>query len=151
MKKRLNLEWSLKNIKNTVKNKTCIILTETFKIVIHLPKTFIETQSFFIIWNQKHMIFVLRRSWSSEKKLLIFKMSSKTFTQNIKAISNYISSATPCDISSAIPLIPIYSHQEEPLGCKEFPEPNDWLKRYVSIVAYFGIMSEVSWHIPKCN
>ena len=31
-----------------------------------------------------------RRSWSKEKKLLIYKSSSKTFIQYTKAISNYI-------------------------------------------------------------
>ena len=99
MKKLLNLEWSFLNIDNTWKNKTCIISTETFGIVIHLSKIFLETQSFFIIWNQKQMIFILRRPWSSEKKLLIFKMSSITFTQNTKAISNYIYLLQPSVIS----------------------------------------------------
>ena len=75
MKKLLNLEWSFSNIDNTWKNKACIISTQTFRIVIHLSKTFLETQSLFIIWNQKQMIFILvktgsgKRSWLTSKDL----------------------------------------------------------------------------------
>ena len=85
MKNLLNLEWS-----DTWKNKTCMISRETFRIVINLSKTFLQIQSIFIVSNQKQMIFVWRKPWSSEKKLLIFKISSKTFTQNTKAISDYM-------------------------------------------------------------
>ena len=73
-----------------LEKKTAIILTETFRMVINLSKTFLETQSFFIVSNQKEMIFVLRGTGSRERKLLNFKTSSKTFTQDTKAISNYI-------------------------------------------------------------
>ena len=59
-------------------------------MVINLSKTFLETQSFFIVSNQKQMIFVLTGTGSRERKLLNFKTSSKTFTENTKAISNYI-------------------------------------------------------------
>ena len=72
MKNLLNLEWS-----DTWKNKTCIISRETFRIVINLSKAFLQIQSIFIISNQKQMIFIWRKPWSSEKKLLIFKISSK--------------------------------------------------------------------------
>ena len=63
-------------------------------------------------------------------------------------IKLYISSVTVCDLFSFIPLIPFHWHQEEPMGFKEFPEPNYLFKRYIYIVAYFGIMLEVYWHIP---
>ena len=66
-------------------------------------------------------------------------------------IKLHISSVTLCDLFSSIPLIPTYWHKEEPLGCKEFPEPNYLFKPYVYIVAYFGIMSEVYWDVPKGN
>ena len=72
MKNLLNLEWS-----DTWKNKTCMISRETFRIVINLSKTFLQIQSIFIVSNQKQMIFVLRRPWSSEKKLLISKGLAK--------------------------------------------------------------------------
>ena len=88
MKKLLNLGWSFSNIDNTWKNKTCIISTETSRIVINLSKTFLQTQSFFIVWNQKQMIFVLEKTGSRDRKLLNFKISGKTFTQDSKAISN---------------------------------------------------------------
>ena len=59
-----------------------------------------------------------------------------------------ISSVTVCDFFSFIPLITFHWHQEELIGCKEFPEPNYFFNRYVYIVAYFGIMLEIYWHIP---
>ena len=73
-----------------LEKKTAIILTETFRMVINLSKTFLETQSFFIVSNQKEIIFVLRGTGSRERKLLNFETSSKTLTQDTKAISNYI-------------------------------------------------------------
>ena len=89
-----NLESSFSIIDTSWKNKTSIISTNTFRMVIYLSKTFLQTQSFFIVWNEKQMIFVLGRSWSREKKLLIFESSSKTCMENTKAISNYIFSVT---------------------------------------------------------
>ena len=59
-------------------------------MMINLSTTFLETQSFFIVSNQKQMMFVLRGTGSREKNLLNFKTSSKTFTQDAKVISNYI-------------------------------------------------------------
>ena len=53
MKKLLNLEWSFSNIDNSWKTKTFIISTEPFRMVIKLTKTFLQTQSFFIVWKQK--------------------------------------------------------------------------------------------------
>ena len=150
MKKLLNLQSSFSSIDTSWKDKTPIISTETVRMVSNLSKTF-RTQAFFILSNQKQMIFVLGRPWSREKRLLIFKSSSKTFTKNTKAISDYISSVNPCDLFLFIPLIPTYWHQEEPLGCSEFAEPSYLFKRYVYIVAYLGIMLHTSWHIPEGN
>ena len=150
MKKLLNLQSSFSSIDTSWKDKTPIISTETVRMVTNLSKTF-PTQAFFIASNQKQMIFVLGRPWSREKRLLIFKSSSKTFTKNTKAISDYISSVNPCDLFLFIPLIPTYWHQEEPLGCSEFAEPSYLFKQHVNIVAELAIMLQASWHIPEGN
>ena len=60
-------------------------------MVINLSKNFFQTQSFFIVGNEKQMIFLLGKTGSRERKSLNFKRSSKTFTQDTKPISNYIS------------------------------------------------------------
>ena len=65
-------------------------MTETVRIVRNLAKNFLQVWSFFIVLNKKQMISVLRTPSSKEKKLLIFKSSSKTLNQNTKAISNEI-------------------------------------------------------------
>ena len=85
-----NLESSFSIIYTSWKNKTFIISTQTFRAVILLSKTFLQTQSFFIVWNQKQMIFILGKTGWRKRKLLNFKRSRKTFTQDTKAISNYI-------------------------------------------------------------
>ena len=103
MKKPLKLQSSFSSIDTSWKDKTPVISTQTVRMVTNLSKTFLQSQSIFIISNRKEMIFFLRRPWSREKKLLIFKSSSKTFTQNTKAISN---SVTLCDLFSFIPVIP---------------------------------------------
>ena len=90
MNKLLNFEWSFLNIGIRSKNKTPIIFTETFRTVINLSKTFLQTQSFFIGWNEKQMIFVLGGTGLKERKLFNFKTSTKHFTEDTKAISNYI-------------------------------------------------------------
>ena len=61
-----------------------------FRMIINLSKNFLQNQSFFIVGNQRQMLFVLLKTGSREWKLLNFKRSSKTFTQDTKAISNYI-------------------------------------------------------------
>ena len=53
-------------------------------------KNFLQTQSLFTVLNQRQIIFILAGTASSQKKLLKFEMSRKTFTQDEKAISNYI-------------------------------------------------------------
>ena len=88
MKILLNSESSFTNILNFQK-KYPIMSTEISRIMINLSNLFLQTQSFFIIWNQKQMVFILDRTGSREKKLLKFKRSTKTFTQDTKAILNY--------------------------------------------------------------
>ena len=70
MKKLLNLEWSFSNIDNAWKKKTCIISAETFRIVTNLSKTFLQTQSLFIVWNKKQMIFILAKTGSGKRGCL---------------------------------------------------------------------------------
>ena len=55
VKKLLNLESSFLITDTSWKNKTAIILTETFIIVINLSKTCLQAQSFFIVWNEKQI------------------------------------------------------------------------------------------------
>ena len=148
MKKLLNLQSGFSSIDTSWKDKTPIISTETVRTVANLSKTFLQIQSVFIVSNQRQIIFVLRRLWSREKKLLIFKRSSKTFTRNIKAISN---SVALCHIFPFNFFVQTDWHQEEPLGCSEFEEHNYLLKRYVCIIAYLGIMLKASWHIREDN
>ena len=89
VKKLSNLASSFSSSDTSWKNKTPITSTETHRMVIYLSKHFLQTQSFFIVWNQEQMIFVLGKTEWKEWKLLNFKRSSKIFTMNTKAISNY--------------------------------------------------------------
>ena len=73
MKKLLHEEWSFSNIDNTWKIKTGIISTQTFRTVINLSKTCLQIQSFFIVWNQKQMIFILGKTGSGKRSLLTWK------------------------------------------------------------------------------
>ena len=71
------------------------------------------------------MIFFLGKTGSRERNLLNWKRSSKTFTQDTKAISNSIyPSVTLYDLSFFNPLITTNWHQEEHLGSSVFAEPN---------------------------
>ena len=90
VKKLSNLEWSFSMIDSTWKNKTPIRWIKTFRMVINLSKFFLQNQLFLIVWNQKQMPFFLGKVGSRETKLLNFKRSTKTFTQDTKAIWNYI-------------------------------------------------------------
>ena len=90
MKKLLDLESSFSNTDTSWTKKFLLISNETFKMVIYVWRTFLQSQSFFIVSNQNQMIFILGRTGWREGKLLKFKKSSKTFTQDTKAKSNYI-------------------------------------------------------------
>ena len=87
VKKLSNLEWSFLIIDSSWKNKTSIISTRTFRMVINLSKNCLQTQSFFIVWNKKQMIFLVVKTGCRERKLLNFKRSSKTFTDDTIPIS----------------------------------------------------------------
>ena len=72
MKNLLNLEPSFSKIYTSWKknNKTLINSTEKFWNGSKFFKNFSSSQSFFIVWNQKHMIFVLGEAGSRGRKLL---------------------------------------------------------------------------------
>ena len=65
-------------------------IDQTFRMVTNLSKNFVQTQSFFIVWNEIQMLFLIGETGSRERKSLNFKKSTKTFTQDTKDISNYI-------------------------------------------------------------
>ena len=136
VKKLSNLEWSFSMIDSSWKNKTPTISNETFRMVINLSKHFLQTQ----------ILFVFGKAGSRERKLLNFKRSSKTLLtiQKLYQIT-YIF----CNTLSS--LIPTDWHQQKPLDCSEFAEPNYLLKRSAYIVAYLGFMLQASWHILECN
>ena len=105
MKKLSNLESTFSKSDTNWKNKP-IILTETLRMVIYLSKNFLQTQSFFIVWNQD------QRKWScltskSLTKLNLYR-GSKSY------IKLHISSVTLCDLSLSNTLIPTYWQQEKP-------------------------------------
>ena len=77
MKELLNLQSSFSSIYTSWKDKTPIISTETVRMVTNISTPFLQIQSIFIASKEKQMIFVLRRPWSSEKKLLISKGLAK--------------------------------------------------------------------------
>ena len=79
VKKLLNLEWSLSIIYSSWKNKTPRISSEILWMVINLSNNFLQNPLFFIVWNQKQILFILRKIGSREIKLLNFKRSSKRF------------------------------------------------------------------------
>ena len=55
VKKLPNLESSFLIIDATSNNKTVILLIKTFTMMINLSKVFLQTQLFFIVWNQKQI------------------------------------------------------------------------------------------------
>ena len=105
VKKLSNLEWSFLIIDSSWKNKTSIISTRTFRMVINLSKNCLQTQSFFIVWNKKQMIFLVVKTGCRERKLLNFKRSSKTFTEDTKPIS-----------MSSVSIQPFYTNWLAPTG-----------------------------------
>ena len=148
MKKLLNLEWSWPNIDNPWKNKTFVTSTETFRIMIKLSKTFLETQSFFIIWNHKQTIFILgqtgsgKRSWLTSKGIaeILFRI------QNLYQIT--YDCYTLCNLFQFNPLIPTDWHQEKPFAYSVFAESNYLFTQHIYLAAYLAVMLQAPWHIP---
>ena len=88
VKKLSNLESKFLNVDTSWKNKFPIS-TETFRMVINLQKTFLQTRSFFIVSNKKQIIFVLGRPWLWEISCLYSKVLAKPSTrmQNLYQIT----------------------------------------------------------------
>ena len=78
----MNFEWIFSSIDTSWKNKTPIISTGTFRMVVNLSKTFVQTQSFNTVWNQKQIIFILGRTASRIGSCL----SSKYLAKNLPRI-----------------------------------------------------------------
>ena len=141
VKKLSNLESSFLNSDTSWKNKTPTISTKTLRMKIYLSKAFLQTQSFFIVWNQKQMIFVLEKTGSRDRKLLNFKRSSKTFTQDTKAISDSIYPLYP----SVISLCSILWYQL--IGIKRIP----WVAVHLqSPINYLNDTSTLSLTFQLC-
>ena len=64
-----------------VEKKSVILSTKTFRMVINLSKAFLQTQSFFIVWNQKQI---------KGKEVTKLQKVEQKFDENTKATSNYI-------------------------------------------------------------
>ena len=152
VKKLSNLESSFLNSDTSWKPKTPTISTKTLTMKIYFSITFLQTQSFFIVWNQKQMIFVLEKNRIMGEEIASLQKIRQNFYPGFKSyIKFHISSVTLCDLSLFNILIPTYWHQEEPSRPSEFGQSNYVFKRYVYIVAYLGIMLQASWHIPEGN
>ena len=149
MKKLSNLEWSFSNIDNTWKNKTCVLLTKRFRIVINLSKTCLQIQSFFIVWNQKQMVFVLGETGSGKRSCLKSKVLARLFLGYKTYIKLHISSVTVWHLFQFYPVIPTDWRQEKPLGYSAFAEPNYLFTQHIYLPAYLAIILQVSCHIAE--
>ena len=115
MKKLLNLEWSFSNIDNSWKTKTCIISTESFRMMIKLTKTFLQTQSFFIVWKQKKgfstRIFYEQNRWKGSC------LTSKGLAKLLPRIQKlYQITYIFCNTVSSVSIQPFYANWLVPWG-----------------------------------
>ena len=135
MEKLPNLEWGFSIIVSSWKNKTPTTSTETFRMVINFWKSFLQTQSFSIVWNQKQMLFVFRKTRSRERKLPNFKRPSKLLLRMQKLYQiTYIF----CNTLSSVSIHPFYTNwlaPREKLGL-------EWICR-VQIIIH-------TTHLPFC-
>ena len=97
------------------KNKTLILSTKTFKMMINFSNVFLQTQSFFIVWIQKQM------KWKEVTKLQ--KVEQKFYPECKSYIKLHIAAVILHHLFSLNPLIATYCHQEESLGLSVFAEP----------------------------
>ena len=81
MNKLPNLELRFLINDTSSKNKTLILSAKTFKMMISLSKVFLQTQLFFIVWNQKQI---------KGKEVTKLQKVEQKFDENTKATSNYI-------------------------------------------------------------
>ena len=92
------MEWSFANTDYTWKNKTGRISTEIFRIVTSFSKIFLQIQSFFIVWNQKQMIFILAKTGSRKIDSLISNGLAKLLPriQNLYQITYIFCNTVAC-------------------------------------------------------
>ena len=92
-------------------------------MVIYVLRTFLQSQSFFIVSNQNQMIFILGRTGWREGKLLKFKNLTKLLPRipKINQITYIFCNSLTYVLIQALPM---YWHQEETLGSSVFAEPN---------------------------
>ena len=115
-KKFSNLESSFLINDTSWKNKTLIISTQTFRMVTNLSKTFLQTQSFFIVWNQKQI--------KGKEVTKLQKVEQKFYPEYKSYIKLHIAAVILHHLFSLNPLISTYCHQEQPLDPSVFAEPN---------------------------
>ena len=124
--------------------KTKLILsTKIFRMVINLSKVFLQTQSFFIVWNQKQI--------KGKEVAELQKVKQKFYPEYRSYIKLHIAAVILHHPFSLNPLIPTYCHPEEPLGLSVSPEPKILFTWHIYIAAQLAIMLQASWHIAEGN
>ena len=113
MKKLSNLESSFLINDTSWKNKTLILSTKTFKMMINLSNAYLQTQSF-IVWIQKQI--------KGKEVTKLQKVEQKFYPECKSYIKLHIAAVILHHLFSLNPLIPAYCHQEELLGLSVFAE-----------------------------
>ena len=143
MKKLPNLESSFLINDTSWKNKTLILSTKTFKMMISLSKVFLQTQSFFIVWNEKQI--------KGKEVTKLQKVQQKFHPEYKSYIKLHIAAVILHHLFSLNLLIPTYCDQEEPLGPSVFAEPKILFLQHIYIAPHLAIMLQASWHIAEGN
>ena len=101
-----------------------ILVEKNFGMVVNFSENVSSSQSFFIVWNQTQINdFYLRRN-RIEGSCLNLKGQAKSLLRTQKLYQITYIFCNLCDLFSFNRLIPTCWHQEEPLGCIVFTEPN---------------------------
>ena len=125
------------------KNKTLILSTKTFKMMINFSKVFLQTQSFFIVWNQKQI--------KGKEVTKLQKVEQKFYPEYKSYIKLHIAAVILRHLFSLNPLIATYCHQKEPLGLSVFAQPKILFTQHIYIAPHLTIMLQASWHIAESN
>ena len=153
MKKLLDFQWSFLTIDIRLKNKTPIVFTERLRTVINLWKTFLQTESFFIVWNEKHNFCFRRKRINGKEVASLQKSSSKNSTEDTKAISNYIyllQHSVICFDSSI--WYQFIATKRNPWVALHFQSTIIHMTHlHCHISTYLAIMLQASWDITKTN
>ena len=150
MKKLLNLQSSFPSIDTSWKDKKWGNIDWNSQNCDKSLKNFSSNSINFYCFKSKRNHFCLKKTMIQGKEVAYIQIAKLSPTAQKLYQIPYIFCPL-CDLFSFIPLIATYWHQEEPLGCSEFAEPNYSFKQYIYIVAYFGIMLEVYWHVAEGN